>query len=112
MIVISFLIKGAISNISHFFSQKQLLILFSGKWLAFEEIKSTTMKINIGQRDKTTRLVAAVIIPVVYFFELLTGTVATLLLVLAVMLILTSLISFCPIYSLLNIKTSKTKQSK
>ncbi len=69
------------------------------------------MKTNMGQKDKAIRLLAAAIIMVCYFFEVVTGTVGLLLLVIAVVLTLTSLVSFCPIYTIFGITTCKTNQT-
>ncbi len=70
------------------------------------------MKANLGTTDKAVRLLAAVAIGILYFMNVITGTAAIVLLIVAILLILTSLISFCPIYYLLGIKTrKKTLQS-
>jgi len=70
------------------------------------------MKANLGMTDKVVRILAAVAIGILYFMNLITGTTAIVLLIVAIILVLTSLISFCPIYYLLGIKTrKKTVQS-
>jgi hypothetical protein len=65
------------------------------------------MKANLGMADKVVRILAAVAIGILYFMNLITGTTAIVLLIVAVILVLTSLISFCPLYYLLGIKTRK-----
>lgn len=65
------------------------------------------MKPNLGMTDKVVRILAAVAIGILYFMNIITGTTAIVLLVVAIILVLTSLISFCPIYYLLGIKTRK-----
>jgi hypothetical protein len=70
------------------------------------------MKANLGMADKVVRILAAVAIGILYFTNVITGTAAIILLIVAIILVLTSLISFCPIYYLLGIKTrKKTVQS-
>ncbi len=65
------------------------------------------MKANVGMADKVVRILAAVAIGILYFTNVITGTTAIVLLVVAIILVLTSLISFCPLYYLLGIKTRK-----
>jgi len=56
------------------------------------------MKANMGNTDKIIRILAAVLIAVLYFTNLISGTLATILLVIAGVFILTSFMSFCPLY--------------
>jgi len=65
------------------------------------------MKSNLGMADKVVRILAAVAIGILYFMNVITGTAAIVLLIVAIILVLTSLISFCPIYYMLGIKTRK-----
>jgi hypothetical protein len=63
------------------------------------------MKANMGSTDKIIRILAAVLIAVLYFTNLISGTLATILLVIAGVFILTSFISFCPLYLPFGIST-------
>lgn len=63
------------------------------------------MKKNIGALDKVLRLIVVVVIAVLYFNNTISGARATLLGALAVVFLLTSLISFCPIYLPFGINT-------
>lgn len=63
------------------------------------------MKKNMGNADSIIRLLIAAVIAVLYFTNILTGTVGIVLLVLAGVLVLTSLVGFCPIYALLGTNT-------
>jgi hypothetical protein len=63
------------------------------------------MKANMGSTDKIIRILAAILIAVLYFTNQISGTTATILLVLAGVFILTSLISFCPLYLPFGIST-------
>jgi Protein of unknown function (DUF2892) len=67
------------------------------------------MKKNMGMADRITRLVIAAIIAVLYFTNTITGTLGIVLLVIAGVFTLTSLINFCPLYTVLGINTCKTK---
>jgi hypothetical protein len=56
------------------------------------------MKKNMGTVDRVIRILVAVIIIALYFANVISGTVAIVLLAFSVVFILTSLISFCPLY--------------
>lgn len=63
------------------------------------------MKANMGTIDKIIRIALAVLVGVLYFTGQISGTVAIILGVLAIVFVLTSLISFCPLYLPLGIST-------
>jgi hypothetical protein len=65
------------------------------------------MKKNMGTIDKVIRILVAVVIAVLYFTHIISGTLAIILLIVAGVFILTSLVSFCPLYTALGIKTTK-----
>lgn len=65
------------------------------------------MKPNMGTVDKAVRILAAVAIAVLYYANIISGTLAIILLVVAGIFIVTSLISFCPLYWPLGISTRK-----
>ncbi len=64
------------------------------------------MKKNMGTADKTIRIIIAAIIALLYFMGTITGTLAIVLMILGVILVLTSLFSFCPLYTLFGISTA------
>jgi hypothetical protein len=68
------------------------------------------MKINMGNLDRGLRLLVAVIIGALYYLQVISGTTAIVLLVFAAVFILTSLVSFCPLYSLFGFNTCERKQ--
>ena len=68
------------------------------------------MKKNMGITDKIIRVVIAVIVTILYFTNFISGTLAIILLVLSGIFILTSLISFCPLYAPFKISTRLKKQ--
>ncbi|MBK9733474.1 MAG: DUF2892 domain-containing protein [Saprospiraceae bacterium] len=65
---------------------------------------------NMGNTDKIIRLSLAILIAVLYYFNFISGTMAIILGVLAVIFALTSLISFCPLYTLVGINTCDIKK--
>jgi hypothetical protein len=69
------------------------------------------MKANMGNTDKIIRILAAILIGVLYFMQLISGTLAIVLLVVAAAFILTSFMSFCPMYLPFGLSTrGKEKQ--
>ena len=63
------------------------------------------MKKNMGTTDKLIRFILAAIVGVLYYFQVIEGTLAIVLLALAGIFILTSFISFCPLYKPFGIST-------
>lgn len=63
------------------------------------------MKANMGSVDKIIRVVAAILIGVLYYMGIISGTVAIVLGVVAAIFIATSFISFCPLYLPFGIST-------
>ena len=59
----------------------------------------------MGMADKVIRIIVAIVIGGLYLGEIVTGTVGIVLLVLAIVFLLTSLVSFCPLYTVFGIKT-------
>ena len=52
----------------------------------------------MGSVDRIVRILVAVVIAILYFTHVLSGTVAIVLLVLAGIFVATSFMSFCPLY--------------
>ncbi len=63
------------------------------------------MKKNMGNVDRLLRIVIAIVFSVLFFTGTVTGTVGIVLLVLGGVFLATSLISFCPLYTLVGINT-------
>lgn len=61
----------------------------------------------MGSIDKAVRILAAVVIAILYFMGSITGTTAIILLVVAGVFILTSMMSFCPLYAPFGFSTRK-----
>lgn len=68
------------------------------------------MKKNMGNTDRIIRLLLAAVVAVLYFTNIITGTLGIVLLVLAGVFVLTSLISFCPLYTLVGLNTCPAKK--
>ncbi len=67
------------------------------------------MKENMGTTDKIIRIALAALVAILYFTNVITGTIGIVLLALAAVFVLTSLISFCPLYPILGMNTTKKK---
>jgi hypothetical protein len=65
------------------------------------------MKKNMGSADRIIRIIIAAIVAVLYFTNVITGTLGIVMLVLAGVFVLTSFISFCPLYLPLGLSTRK-----
>jgi hypothetical protein len=63
------------------------------------------MKKNMGSTDKIIRILIAIVIAALFFTNVISGTLGMVLLVLAGVFVLTSLISFCPLYTLFGMST-------
>lgn len=70
------------------------------------------MKKNMGTVDKVVRILAAVLIVILYFTNVISGTVAIVLLALAGIFIATSFMSFCPLYLPFGISTRPKSATK
>ncbi|WP_350284375.1 DUF2892 domain-containing protein [uncultured Croceitalea sp.] len=67
------------------------------------------MKKNMGGMDRIIRFIVALTVIALYYFNILNGTLAYVLLALSGIFILTSFVSFCPLYSLFGLNTCKIK---
>lgn len=67
------------------------------------------MKKNMGSADKVVRIILAAVIATLYFMDIIPGTIGIVLMVLAGIFVLTSFISFCPLYLPFGISTRKKK---
>lgn len=70
------------------------------------------MKHNLGVNDQTIRIVLAAVIAILYFTHVITGTLGIVLLVIGVLLFLTSITSFCPIYRIFGFSTCKHEKGE
>lgn len=68
------------------------------------------MKKNMGNADRIIRLILAAVFALLYFTGTVTGTFGIVLLVFAAVFVLTSLVSFCPLYPLVGLNTCPVKK--
>ena len=68
------------------------------------------MKKNMGGSDRVIRVLIAVLVAVLYFTNIITGWLGIILLILAGIFVLTSVVSFCPIYAPFGISTCAVKK--
>ncbi|MGR3810178.1 YgaP family membrane protein [Jiulongibacter sp. NS-SX5] len=67
------------------------------------------MKKNMGNADRLIRVVIAAVLGFLIYNGTIAGTLGTVLTVIAIIFVLTSMVSFCPLYTLFGIKTCKVK---
>ncbi len=65
------------------------------------------LKKNMGTVDRGVRVLIAVVIALLFLAGKLTGVVAAILGIVAVIFVLTSLVSFCPLYTVIGLSTRK-----
>jgi hypothetical protein len=70
------------------------------------------MKKNMGTADKIIRVIIAAIVGILFFTDTISGTLGIVLLILAGVFVLTSFISFCPLYAPFGINTCALKEKK
>lgn len=68
------------------------------------------MKKNMGSIDRIIRLLLAAIFAYLYFAGIVTGTSGLILVILGGVFVLTSLVSFCPLYTLFGVNTCAVKK--
>ena len=66
---------------------------------------------NMSNIDRIIRVVVAAVFAYLYFSGIVTGWVGIALLVFATVFVLTSFMSFCPLYTLLGISTCRPKST-
>ena len=67
---------------------------------------------NMGNADRIIRVIIAAIIGVLYYTNIISGTLSIVLLVLSVVFFITSIISFCPLYTIFGLKTCPIENKK
>ena len=65
------------------------------------------MKKNMGTIDRVVRFAIAIIVGILYWQNIISGTLAYVLLAASAIFLLTSFISFCPLYAIVGLKTFK-----
>jgi uncharacterized membrane protein len=67
------------------------------------------MKKNMGTIDKVIRILIAAVFAILFFTHVITGILGIVLIALAVIFVLTSFLSFCPLYLPFGLSTNKKK---
>lgn len=68
------------------------------------------MKKNMGNIDRVVRILLAVVFAALYFTGTVSGTLGLVLVAAAGIFVLTSVISFCPLYPIFGINTCSGKK--
>ena len=66
------------------------------------------MKRNLSNVDRIVRVIIAALFAYLYFGGILPGTLGLVLFVLGIVFVLTSIVSFCPIYAMFKLSTYKS----
>jgi len=69
------------------------------------------MKKNLGKTDRIVRVLLGLLLGLGYFTGMVEGTIATVVLVLAVVMFATAALSFCPIYAVLGLSTCPAERA-
>ena len=73
-------------------------------------LKLYTMKKNMGSLDRTIRIIIALLIGVLFYTNVISGTLGYILIALGAIFLLTSFISTCPLYIPFGLSTCKMKE--
>lgn len=65
------------------------------------------MKKNMSTLDRIIRLSLVVLVAILYFTNMISGTWAIILGIVSLVFLLTSLVGFCPLYTIFGISTRK-----
>jgi hypothetical protein len=85
-----------------------LLLQLPGSWNnSVHKLNFKIMKKNMGVIDKLFRVLIAIVVVILYFTNVISGTLAIILLILSAIFIITSLIGFCPLYLPFGLSTKK-----
>jgi len=68
------------------------------------------MKKNMGGADRIIRFIIAAVVGLLFWQGIIAGVLAYILLGLAAIFVLTSFVSFCPLYTLFGLNTCKVKK--
>ena len=66
----------------------------------------------MGSIDKTIRIIFAVLIAILFYLKVITGTFGIVLLIFAGIFVLTSFLSFCPLYTIFGFSTCPAKKTE
>jgi hypothetical protein len=66
------------------------------------------MKTNESGLDRVIRVIFGIVLAILYFTNVVSGTLGIVALVIGAVLLVTGVIGFCPLYGLLKIRTNKS----
>ncbi|HNP94288.1 MAG TPA: DUF2892 domain-containing protein [Cyclobacteriaceae bacterium] len=69
------------------------------------------MKKNMGNADRMIRIVLAIVFASLYFTGVVQGTLGLVLVILGGVFLLTSFVSFCPLYAIVGLNTCPAKKT-
>ena len=70
------------------------------------------MKTNMGVIDRVVRILLVILIAALYFTDVISGTLAIILGIVAVVFFITSITGFCGLYKIVGINTCKVNKTK
>ncbi len=70
------------------------------------------MKANMSTIDRVVRAIIAIVVAILFFKGIITGVLGIVLLIAAGIFLLTSFISWCPIYAALGIRSNKKPEAQ
>jgi hypothetical protein len=86
--------------------------VFSGsetaKKYAITSVGENTMKTNESNLDRIIRVVLGIVLLVLYFTNVVSGTMGIIFIILGAIALLTGIVGFCPLYALLKIRTNRS----
>jgi hypothetical protein len=65
------------------------------------------MENNMGSKDQMIRMLAAIAIIALWYLNVISGIIGTLLLIVAAILVITSMVNFCPLYRAIGYSSKK-----
>lgn len=69
------------------------------------------MKKNMGNADRVIRIILALVFVSLYYTGTIQGTLGLVLVILSGVFLLTSFVSFCPLYAIVGLNTCPTKKT-
>lgn len=68
------------------------------------------MKKNMGKMDRTIRILIAIVVGLLFYYDVISGALGYGLMIVAAIFVLTSFVSFCPIYSIFGLNSCPMKK--
>lgn len=70
------------------------------------------MKKNMGATDRIIRILLAAVFAYLFFAGIVTGVAGIILVILGGVFVLTSLVGFCPLYTIFGVNSGRTKNTR